>query len=335
MKGSWKRLVPVLLVVLVLGVSLFGSGTQESKDVKEIKLANFYAPSHPVNVALNEVFVPMIEEGTDGRFDVLIYDSSSLGAERELTEGVRFGTIEMGITGGLLSATYPRIGALELPFLFSDFEHAWKVLDGKIGKEVAEDFEDAGIKILAWLGNGFRVFSNDVKPIERVADVRGIKMRMPENQVYINTARALGFEVVTMGLGEVYNALATKVIDGQDNPLATFHASRFYEVQKHVAISNHMFSHASIGMNLELWNSLTDADKDVFQQAASAAAKKERQLLEEMTQDFINLVEAEGVKITYPEVQEFRKATESVRADFASKYSWAPEFIETILSQDN
>ncbi len=326
--------VGLILVSLVSAAGLAAAGRAEDA-VKEIKIANFYAPSHPVNIALRDVFAPMVAEESDGRFKVEVYDSSSLGAERELTEGVQLGTIEMGVAGGLLSATYPRIGALELPFLFSDFDHVWRVFDGEIGDQVAEDFADAGIKVLSWLGNGFRVFSNSVRPIESTADTRGIKMRMPENQVYINTARALGFEVVAMGFGELYNALSTGVIDGQDNPLATFHASRFFEAQGHVAMSNHMFSHGSIVMNMDLWNSLSAEDQAIFQRAADEAAVLQRRLLEEATDELIEMVKAEGVQITYPDVAEFRAATESVRNNFAANYDWAPQFIDTILSLDN
>ncbi|TVQ98698.1 MAG: TRAP transporter substrate-binding protein [Spirochaetaceae bacterium] len=326
------RTALVVLMVLV-SVGAFAGG-QRASATREIKLANFYAPTHPVNIALNEVFVPMIEEGSNGRFTVQVFDSSSLGAERELTEGVQLGTIEMGVAGGLLSATYPRIGALELPFLFSDFDHVWRVFDGEIGEQVAEDFEDAGLKVLAWIGNGFRVFSNSVRPINGVADTRGIKMRMPENDVYIATARALGFEVVAMGFGEVYNAMATGVIDGQDNPLATLYASRFYEVQDYVAISNHMFSHGSIVMNLDLWNSLSAADQELFRNASRETAILQRRLLAEGSDEFIRLIEAEGLTVTFPDIAEFRAATESVRANFARNYDWAPRFIETILSLD-
>ncbi|MCX7788003.1 MAG: TRAP transporter substrate-binding protein [Spirochaetes bacterium] len=237
----------------------FAGGVSEKKiESKIVKIANFYAPSHPVNVYLREKFVPLISEGTQGRYEVEVYDSSSLGAERELTEGVRIGTIEMGIAGRLLSATYPKLKVLELSFMFSDYEHCWKVFDGPLAKDFESEFDKAGLKVLAWIGNGFRVFSNSVRPIKSVNDCVGIKMRMPENEVYVNTAKALDFTVVTMPLSEVFNALSTKVIDGQDNPIATLYASKFYEVQKYVAITNHIFSHGSIVINTKLWTTVSD-----------------------------------------------------------------------------
>lgn len=323
----------VLALFMVAGTA-FAGGRSEAA-TQEIKLANFYAPDHPVNIALREVFEPQIAARTNGRYQVQIFDSSSLGAERELTEGVQLGTIEMGVAGGLLSATYPRIGALELPFLFSDHAHVWRVFDSDLMSGIEEDFADANIKVLSWIGNGFRVFSNGVRPIETVADARGIKMRMPENQIYIDTARALGFEVVAMGFGEVYNALATRVIDGQDNPLATLYASAFYEVQDHVAISNHMFSHGSIVINMDLWNRMSAEDQRIFQEVADETAALQRRLLEESSDEFLRLVTEGGLQVTYPSTDEFRAATESVRAGFAARHPWAREFIDGILALDN
>lgn len=307
--------------------------TVSTTDAKIIKIANFYAPTHPVNVALRETFKPQLEELTNGRYEVQIYDSSSLGAERELTEGVRLGTIEMGIAGGLLSETYPRLKVLELPFMFDDYAHVWRVLDSPLGEEFAADFADANLTVLAWIGNGFRVFSNSVRPIETLADTQGIKMRMPENKIYIDTAEALGFNVVTMPFSEIFTALSTKVVDGQDNPLATLVASNFYEVQQHVAISNHIFSYGSIVVNTDFWNTLPAEDQDILRQVAIETAAQERRLLEESTNDLIKTVEEAGLQITYPDIAEFRAATEKVRSEFASGYEWAPELIEAILAE--
>ncbi len=335
-----KRFSYVVFVIVLASfatVGAFASGGAEAETVEAqvIKIANFYAPSHPVNVALRETFVPQVADLSDGRYVVEVYDSSSLGAERELTEGVRLGTIEMGVAGGLLSESYPVLKVLELPFMFNDYDHVWRVLDGELGDEFEAAFEDAGLKVLAWIGNGFRVFSNGVRPIASPADADGIKMRMPENEMYIALAESAGFNVVTMPFSEVFNALSTRVVDGQDNPLATLVASNFYEVQDHVSISNHMFSHGSIVMNLDLWNSLSADDRAMFQQAADAAAAQQRQLLADTTADYLKTVEDAGLVVTYPDVDAFRAATATVRDEFAANYPWAPELINAILAVGN
>ena len=331
----------VLLLLVSLTFATYAGGGQQSGAAgtpaapQVIRIANFYAASHPVNVALRDVFKPQIEARTNGRFEIQIFDNNQLGAERELTEGVRLGTIEMGIAGGLLAGTYPKLMTLELPFMFDDFAHVWRVLDGPLGEEFAAEFAKANIKVLSWLGNGFRVFSNSVRPIRVPADAAGIRMRMPENPIYIGTAQDLGFNVQALPFGEVFNALSTKVVDGQDNPLATLVASRFYEVQDYVTISNHMFSHASIVINMDLWNRMSPADQAIFQAVATETAAVQRRLLEEATDGLIAQVQAAGLTVTMPDTAAFRRATEPTRNTFAAQHAWAPALIRAILDQAN
>ena len=296
-----------------------------------IRIANFYAASHPMNVALNDVFVPLVEAYTDGAYTVQVFPESQLGAERELTEGVRLGSIEMGVTGGVLSATYPKIGALELPFMFDSFDDVWRVLDGPVGAELEADFADAGLKVLAWIGNGFRVISNNVRPIHTLADTEGILLRMPENDVYVSTGEALGFSVVTMPFSEVLSAMQQGVINGQDNPFATLWASQFYTAQDHVAVSYHIFSHGQISMNLDLWNSLSADAQQAFQRAATVTAVYQRHLLEVQEQELIEQVEAAGLEITYPDIAAFREATESVRLAYAERHPETADLITAVL----
>ena len=168
------------------------AGAALAQSSQRLRVANFYATEHSMNRALRDVFVPRLEALSDSALTASIHDNSSLGAEGELTEGLRLGTIEMGITGGLLSASRPRLAVLELPFLFRDFDHAWAVFDSDIGDDLATEFEAEGIKVLAWVGNGFRAISNSVRPLNSVDDMAGLRLRMPENRVYIETGRALG-----------------------------------------------------------------------------------------------------------------------------------------------
>jgi tripartite ATP-independent transporter DctP family solute receptor len=303
-----------------------------AEEAKVFKLAHFYAADHPMNIALKEKFVPMVEEGTNGRYKINIYDSSQLGGEREFTEGVRLGTIEMGVTGGLLSATYPKLKVLELPYLFKGYDHVWSVLTGPLGDEFEAEFDKAGLKILAWVGNGLRVVSNSKRAINSLEDIPGIRLRVPQNKIYIDTAKALGFSVVTMGMPEVFNALNQGVMDGQENPFATLYASKWYEVQKYVAVTYHIFSHGQISMNKGLWESLPAEDQEVFLKAAEAAAEYEFQLLEEGEQDIIKKLEEAGLEITYPDMGPFREATKVVRDDFVKEYPWGKELIDNIMA---
>ncbi len=308
-----------------LGVPAFAQG-------RRFKIANFYAGDHSMNRALRQVFVPKVAEYTQGRLTISVHDNSSLGSEKELTEGVRLGTIEMGVTGGLLSASLPKLALLELPYVFTDYGHAWRVFDGPIGKELAAEFEKVGIIVLAWVGNGFRAISNGVRPINALADTAGIRMRMPENKVYIETGKALGFSVVTMPFGEVFTALSQKVVDGQDNPPPTVLASKFYEVQQHLAISNHIFSYGAISVSKPHWTALSSADKDGLRKAAQECSVLQRKMLEEDSKADVEKLAKLGMKVTYPDVAQFQKATEAVRATFGDRVEGGKDLLGRIAS---
>jgi tripartite ATP-independent transporter DctP family solute receptor len=320
---------------VALGGAVVGTFGMPGKAVAKgsrFKIADFYAADHSMNRALRQVFVPKVEAYTEGRIAVSVHDNSSLGSEKELTEGVRLGTIEMGVTGGLLSASLPKLALLELPYVFTDYAHAWRMLDGSIGRELAAEFEKAGIVILAWVGNGFRAISNGVRPINTLADTSGIRMRMPENKVYIETGKALGFSVVTMPFGEVFTALSQKVVDGQDNPPPTVLASKFYEVQEHLAISNHIFSYGAISINKSLWMGLGDADKQGLRKAAQEAAVVQREMLESDAKANVAKLAELGMKVTHPDIVAFQKATEPVRRLFAERVDGGKELLARIAA---
>jgi tripartite ATP-independent transporter DctP family solute receptor len=299
---------------------------------RRLKVANFYAADHAMNRALREVFVPKLTEYSKGALTASIHDNSSLGSEKELTEGVRLGAIEMGITGGLLAASLPKVGLLELPFVFRDFAHVWRALDGAVGQELAAEYDKAGIKMLAWVGNGFRAITNSVRPINTVADCKGIRMRMPENRIYVETGKALGFSVVTMPFGEVFNALSQKVVDGQDNPPPTVLASKWYEVQKHLAITNHIFSYGGISINKRLFDGMPVEQRQALQRAATETAVVQRQMLEKDSSDVVAKLQSLGMAVTRPNLDEFQRATDAVRAELAAKVDGGAELLKRIAT---
>lgn len=317
-------------------VGLFGIAGPGSvafaQNARRLRVANFYATEHSMNRALREVFVPRLEGLSGGALTASIHDNSSLGAEGELTEGLRLGTIEMGITGGLLSASRPRLAVLELPFVFRDFDHAWAVFDSDIGDDLATEFEPEGIKLLAWVGNGFRAISNSVRPLNSVGDMAGLRLRMPENRVYIETGRALGFNVVTMPFSEVFNALSQRVVDAQDNPPPTVLANRWFEVQDHLAITNHIFSYGAISVNKRLYDGLPAAQQQALQDAATEFALAQRRMLEDDSDAVIAELESYGMQITRPDIAELQAATASVRETIAADVPGGTELLARIAA---
>lgn len=313
-------------------LGLASVGTAAWAQARRLRVANFYASEHSMNRALRDVFVPRLEALSGSALTVSIHDNSSLGAEGELTEGLRLGTIEMGVTGGLLSVSRPRLSVLELPFLFRDFDHAWAVFDSDVGDDLATEFEAEGVKVLAWVGNGFRAISNSVRPLNTVADMAGLRLRMPENRVYIETGRALGFNVVTMPFSEIFNALSQGVVDAQDNPPPTVLASRWFEVQDHLAITNHIFSYGAISINKALYERLPEDQQTALQDAATEFATAQRQMLEADSDAVVAELEGHGMQITRPDIAELQAATETVRSSIAADVPGGPELLERIAA---
>ncbi|NEU30657.1 TRAP transporter substrate-binding protein [bacterium LRH843] len=300
-----------------------------------IKVANFYADDHPQNIALNEKFKPMIEEKSGGAFKVEIYPNSQIGNEEAFSEGVRNGTIEMAVFGTTLSASEPKIGAIDMPFLFRDYDHAKTVLNGEVGDEIGDAFRTLGIEPLAWSANGFRVVSS-TKPIHSLDDFKGLRLRMPNAPVYIETGKALHANVVAMAISEVFTALESGVVDAQENPYATLKASGWYEVQDHVLESHHLFSAALLGVNQNFWNNLSAEAREIIMEAANETAEYEWKLLEEQEEEIKQYLTEQGLEITVPD-QDFKNAMNEAVApvyeEYFKKYDWAEELIEKIRNQ--
>jgi TRAP-type transport system periplasmic protein len=332
---------------LVLSASLIltGCGGNEkagtdksSADVKPktIKVAHYFAEDHPQNVALKEKFKKIVEEESNGSLQVQIFPNSTLGAEKEFYDGVRNGTIEMGIPGLIMQADIPKMAVPEWPFLFKDFDHVKKVLNGPIGEELTEDLEKQhGVKPLAWSANGFRMFSSN-KTIKEIEDIKGLRLRMPNIPNYITLGKLLGANVTPLPISEVFTALEQKVVDGQDNPIATLRASGWYEVQSDVLESKHMFSPNIYIINSKFWNSLTEEQQKIIEKASKQAAEYEFELLEKSYEEDKKFLTENKIKFTTPSEkfsEEMEKAAQPLYEEIYQKNDWAKDLVERIKAE--
>ncbi|MBM7551614.1 TRAP transporter substrate-binding protein [Thalassobacillus pellis] len=318
--------------VLLAGCSN-NSASGDGGGTKTIKVANYFAPDHPQNIALKEVFKPVVEEESNGKIKVEVYPNSQLGAEQEFYDGVRNGTIEMGIPGMIMQNTLPKMGVPEWPFLFEDFEHVKKVLTGPIGEELMTNLEkEHGVHPLAWSANGFRMFSSN-QPIKSMEDFKGLRLRMPKIDSYINVGKALGTNVTPMPISEVFSALEQGVIDGQDNPIATVRASKWYEVQTHELESRHMFSPNLYVINSNFWNGLSKKQQKIIESAAKKSANHEWELLAKSYEEDKKYLQEQGMKFITP-TKEFKEkmkqAVEPLYEEHYKKYPWAKDLVERI-----
>ncbi|KKK36806.1 C4-dicarboxylate ABC transporter substrate-binding protein [Mesobacillus campisalis] len=332
-------------IVLGATVLLAGCGSSETagsekasggEPAKTIKVAHYFAEDHPQNVALKEKFKTIVEEESSGSLKVQIFPNSTLGAEKEFYDGVRNGTIEMGIPGLIMQADIPKMAVPEWPFLFKDFEHVKAVLNGPIGEELTADLETQhGVKPLAWSANGFRMFSSN-RTLENLDDFDGLRIRMPNIPNYITLGKLLGANVTPLPISEVFSALEQKVVDGQDNPIATLKASGWYEVQSDVLESKHMFSPNVYIINSKFWEGLTKEQQEIVEKASKEAAEYEFELLEKSYEEDKKFLEEHNVKFTTPSeefAKEMENAAQPLYEDIFKQNPWAKELVERIKAE--
>ncbi|UZJ79489.1 TRAP transporter substrate-binding protein [Fictibacillus sp. KU28468] len=337
-----KKSLGILMgTALLSSVLLTGCGSQSSSSssgekTKTIKIANYFAKDHPQNVALREKFKPMVEKESGGTLKVQIYDNSTLGAEKEFYDGVRNGTIEMGIPGLIMQSDIEKMAVPEWPFLFKDYEHVKKVLNGPIGKELTEDLEKKhGVKPLAWSANGFRMFSSN-RTLQGMDDLKGLRMRMPNIPNYIKLGKLLGMNVTPMPISEVFSALEQKVVDGQDNPVATLRASGWYEVQSNVLESKHMFSPNIYIINSKFFNGLSKKQQKIIEKASKTAADYEFDLMEKSYDADKKFLSGKKVKFTTPDAAFEKKMEDSAKPmydEFYKQYDWAEDLVKRIKAE--
>ncbi|TLU75763.1 TRAP transporter substrate-binding protein [Mannheimia varigena] len=311
------------------------TSSSNSSQPKVVKISSVVAATHPSTIALKEVFKPMVESKTNGKYQIDIYDSGQLGDEKQSFDYTRQGIIDMSVLGTVMWSEVPRMSVPDFPFVFRDVPHARKVYQGEVGAEIAKSFEDSQpIKFLAWMPNGARVFSSS-KPLTSPDQFKGQKMRMPNNPIHVKVAELLGANVAIMGLGEVFTALEQGVVDGQDNPLSTFVQQGFYSVNKNIYETNHMISSLELLANSNFWNSLSEEDKAAFNEAAKATSDKSWDLYQASIEADKKLVQEKGGTVTVPTEADKQALVEKMQplyADLYKKYDWAEALVEKIRS---
>ena len=268
------------------------------------------------------VFCDEVEKATQGRYKCLHFANSALGGEREQIEAVQLGTQDLVNTStGPLGNFVPEVKIVDIPFLFRDYEHARKVLDGPIGQDILSKFPSKGIIALGWTENGFRHLTNSKRDIVKPSDAAGLKIRTMENKVHMDGYRTFGILPTPMAFPELFGALQQGTVDGQENPIPVILASKFSQVQKHLSLTGHVYSPALLLMSPRTWNKLTDADKKVFQEAAKKAGAAQRKKVNDDENIGIAQLEKEGVKVTkVVDTNAFREALKPAYVSYAKEF---------------
>ena len=313
-----RRLATLAVAVLGLGIACAAA----AQTMLRINIA--LAQNSHYGVAI-DTLAREVERRTDGRYKVQTFYSSALGAERESVEGVQLGTLDLTLTStGPLPNFVPDVAILDIPFLFRDYAHARAVLDGPIGQELLTKFQAKGMVGLAWAENGFRHMTNSKRPVNVPDDLRGLKMRTMENPIHIEAYRQFGILPTPMAFTEVFTALQQGTVDGQENPLSVIEAAKLDQVQKYLTLTGHVYSPAVFLMNKARWDSLSDADKRAFLEAAKEGVRANRARVDEDERKAVADLRAKGMIVAENvDKAKFQAALAPAYADFAKRFGQA------------
>jgi len=314
-----KKLQLLLLSLIVLAVPA---------SAINIKLAHVVNEKDTFHLAA-EKFKELAEKYTNGSVKVTIFPNATLGDERTLLERMKMGIVDAGIiTGGPIINFVPRFGAIDLPFLFRDPEHAYAVLDGPIGQGLFTDMEKQGWKGLAYAERGFRNLTHSKKAVNSSEDIKGLKIRVMQNPVYVDSFKALGANAVPMAWTEALTGLQQGTIDGQENPLNVIVSFKLNESQKYMAITRHAYAPAPILMSMVTWKKLNPEQQKAVLKAAQEAAVYERAYNNASEKLWIKELERKGMKVTTPALQPFLAAVKPVYDTYTPKFG--KDFIAAI-----
>ncbi|WP_156854914.1 TRAP transporter substrate-binding protein [Oceanobacillus sp. AG] len=323
-----RNIVVLVIISLAAGVGFIFITTNNvlSEDITTIRFGHGSAETNERHLAVVH-FKELVEERSNGQIEVQIYPNEQLGSEAEMIESVTFNDLQM-VAASAFSQYDQRISVFELPYLFETHETAWEVLDGEIGKKVAEPFLEDNLRILAYFENGFRHITAN-KAIEKPEDLNGIKIRTPEFPLSISTFSALGANPTPMAFGELYMGLQQGTVDAQENPIANTYASKFNEVQDYLVLSGHQYMPLPVAISEEFWQGLTEEEQQIIQESAEETAQFHRDLLKENEVKMIEELTASGMTVIEPEMELFSEKVDRVYESF--KYSFGEELVNEVL----
>jgi TRAP-type transport system periplasmic protein len=297
------------------------SSLSHADEVRVIKLGYILAPHSQLGAGA-DVFAAEVKKRTQNRYRVDQYPDSALGGEVEMMKGVQLGTVDIAfITGAPMPNFVSEIGVFGIPFLIRDAQHAYRVLDGPLGQDLLKKFDAQNIVALAWGENGMRHITNSRNPIHVPADLKGLKLRVPQSDVMVEGFNALGADTHPLAFPEVYGALQTGRFDGQENPIATIIASKFYQVQKYLTLSGHIYDPAAFLMSKDLYDELSPADRQSFVEAARLGGLASRQFAGEAEANGITFLRQQGMEVvTDIDKTTFADAMASVMPAYDKKF---------------
>jgi len=313
LKGT-RRL---LLAGLIAGATLAAAqpGPALAQEGKTAKLGHSFADSHPRAAAMRR-FAEEVAKATGGSVKVEVFGNAALGSEEKMLIATQAGTIDFYM-GALspIAARKKELQIFDFPFLFATDKEAAAVLDGPAGRHLLDSLGDMNIQGLVWAGGAFRNLSNSKRPIHSLADMKGLKVRVMQSPMALASFNAMGMNAVPMAFTEVYTALETRALDGYEHPFVDMYANKMFEVQKHLTVTNHVYTPVALVASKKFWSSLAPPQQAAVQAAAEATRSFQREAELREAADVLKELQAKGMVATEmppAELDAIRKAIQPV-----------------------
>lgn len=314
-------------LVVFMGAAV---GVARGDEPKVIRFGHVGYPGSLFAISADE-FAKRANEALKGRYEVKIFHSSQLGSDEEMLKGIKIGVVEMFLPSTIMSTVDQRFGVFEMPYLFKDRVHVKRVFeDPAIRTTLLDPLTQKGLRVLGTWENGFRVITNNVRPIVKPEDLKGVKLRVPSGVWRVKMFKAYGANPAPLAYGEVFAALQAGVMDGQENPFAQIWGGKFHEVQKYLSLSDHVYSPAFAVVSEKFWSGLpADVQKVLAKIAAETGdfARSEGARLDKEILDKIK----DKVKVNEVDKDAFVAASKPVYAEFGTEVPGGKELTDRIL----
>ena len=307
-----QALVGFVVVGFLLGTGIGGSLAADIKD-RTIKYAVLYDIDHPHGLGAKK-FAELVTQKSGGKIKVKIYAGATLGGEIAVVSSMQGGTIEMSAMGTpQLVGLIKQYAVLDFPFLFNDEKEADAVLDGPVGTQLLTRLPEKGLIGLAYFEHGFRQLTNSKRPVAKLEDLQGLKIRVQQNAVAIDTFNALGANAIPLPFPELYTALEQKAVDGQENPFNSIEVAKFYEVQKYLSVTKHNYTPLVLLVSKKFWDKLAPDEQKILQESATEARLYQRKVSRELNEKSLQSLKAKGMEVTVISPQELARMREKVQ----------------------
>ncbi len=310
------KLIPNALAAMLCSSALLLSAvSQAAEEINRhnFKIAFVQAKDHPHGLGAQK-FAELIKEKSDGKMKVMVFASGTLGGDAQVISSVQGGTVDMTlVTPGLLSGIEKGFALYGLPFLFQNSAEVDAVLDGPAGQNLLTTLEPHGLIGLGYWDHGFRHITNSKHPVQKLEDIKGLKLRLQQIPTAIESFKALGANVVPLSFTELYTAMETRTVDGQENPLAAIETSKFYEVQKYLSLTGHFYDPLVAIFSKRTWDKLNETERELVRSASLEAQAYERKVSRDMDVSSREALAKHGMQINEVAPEEIERMREQVR----------------------